>query len=307
MDFTAKDFAALFGIAESALPAACKAFVSGSDLRYEVPAGEARDRILLGVLQHIDSDKPTTVGPQRAEIWERCWSDNLQKFSESGFDPERLVPDFIKPEQPIRLNRNYVIPRNPRFELEFLQVCRAFLFERFLREAPSVYEFGCGSGFNLIALAKQLPGKKLYGLDWSRSSYEMVGLFREKLGLDISGKPFDFFNPDRGLKLDRGAAVLTMCALEQVGPRHDKFVDYLLEQKPAICLNMEPLAELYDESYLVDHLALRFHRKRGYLSGFLTSLRDLQAKKRIELLETRRFNFGSIYHEGYSFVAWRPL
>ncbi len=307
MNFTTGDFAKLFGVAESALPAACKEFAAAADFQYDVPQGAARDRILLGVLKHLDSDKPTRVGPERAGIWESCWSDNLQKFTESGFDAERLVPDFIKPEQPIRLNRNYVIPRNPRFELDFLQVCRAFLFDRFLKDAPSVYEFGCGSGFNLIALSKQIPGKKLYGLDWSKSSYEMVGLFREKFGLDITGRHFDFFKPDPELKLDPGAVVLTMCALEQVGPRHEKFVQYLLEQKPALCVNMEPLAELYDESDLVDYLALRFHRKRGYLDGLLTLLRQHETQQKISILEARRFNFGSVYHEGYSYVAWRPI
>jgi hypothetical protein len=69
---------------------------------------------------------------------------------------------------------------------------------------------------------------------------------------------------------------------------------------------MEPLVELYDEQRLVDYLAIKFHRKRGYLEGFLTSLRKLQAEGRIEILEQRRFYFGSIYHEGYSYVAWRP-
>ena len=307
MNLSSADFATLFGVAEAVLPTACREFAEAADFHYEVPQGAERDRIILGVLRHLDSDKPTRVGPERAGVWESCWSDSLQKFTESGFDPARLVPDFIKPNQPIRLNRDYAIPRNPRFELDFLQVCRSWLFAKFLGDAPSVYEFGCGSGFNLIALAKQIPGKKLYGLDWSKSSYETVSLFRDKLGLDITGRHFDFFEPDRHLQMIRDAGVLTMCALEQVGPRHDRFVQYLLEQRPAICVNMEPLAELYDDNDLVDHLALRFHRKRGYLDGFLTLLRKFEAQKKIEILETRRFNFGSIYHEGYSYVAWRPL
>ncbi|MCC6211995.1 MAG: class I SAM-dependent methyltransferase [Burkholderiales bacterium] len=307
MNLSPEDFASLFGIAGNALPAACRKFVEAADFHYEPLQGVERDRVILGVLRHLDSGKLTMVGPERAGIWESCWSDSLQKFTESGFDPERLVPDFIRPNQPIRLNRDYVIPRNPRFELDFLRVCRSWLFARFLGDAQSVYEFGCGSGFNLIALANQFPGKKLCGLDWSKSSYEMVAMFRSKLGLNISGRHFDFFAPDPQLKLEREAGVLTMCALEQVGARHDSFVQYLLDQRPAICVNMEPLAELYDDNNLVDYLALRFHRERGYLDGFLTLLRELEAKKRIEILETRRLEFGSIYHEGYSYVAWRPI
>lgn len=307
MNLSSADFAALFGIAEAALPAACREFVDAADFQYELPQGAQRDRIILDVLRHLDSGKLTRVGQERATIWESCWSESMRKFSESGFDPERLVPDFIRPNQPIRLNRSYVIPRNPRFELDFLRVCRSWLFAKYLMDAPSVYEFGCGSGFNLIALANQIPGKKLYGLDWSKSSNDMVAMFRGKLGLDISARQFDFFAPDPQLKLDRNAGVLTMCALEQVGDRHDSFVQFLLEQRPAICVNMEPLAELYDPDNLVDYLALRFHRERGYLDGFLTLLRGFEAQKKIEILETRRLNFGSIYHEGYSYVAWRPI
>jgi SAM-dependent methyltransferase len=303
-EVTAKDFAALFGL--PALPPPCAELAAKHDFRYEVPTSTARERIVAQVTQHVDSDKPTQVGEHRAAIWESCWSDNLQKFIEGGFDPDKLVPDFIKPGQPIRLKQDYVIPANPRFELDFFQVCRAFLFDCFLKDTQAVYEFGCGSGFNLLALAQQLPGKKLCGLDWSRSSNETLDLMGKKLGLEISGRNFDFFRPDAGLELGPRSGVLTMCALEQVGPRHGSFVEFLLTKKPAVCVNMEPLVELYDAKNPVDALAIRFHRKRGYLEGFLTGLRSLAGEGRVEILEERRFYFGSIYHEGYSYVAWRP-
>jgi SAM-dependent methyltransferase len=308
MEFTLQDFARLFGLDERSLPKSCRELIERADFRYELPSPAARDEIVSRVREHIDSDRPTKVGnPQRADIWELCWSENLQKFVEGGYDPEKLVPDFIRPDQPIRLRREYVLPRNPRFELDFFKVCRAYLFDRFFRDVRSVYEFGCGSGFNLIALAQQLPGKRLCGLDWSKSSYEMVNLFREKLGIDISGRHFDFFNPDRSLDLGADAGVLTMCALEQVGPRHEEFLSYLLEKRPAICVNMEPLVELYDSDNPVDRLAVRYHRKRGYLEGFVTKLRDLESSRRVEILDIRRFDFGSMFHECYSFVAWRAL
>jgi hypothetical protein len=301
---TAQDFATLFGM--KALPASLAALAAKYDFRYEVPAGAAHERIVEQVKQHLDSDKPTQVGEHRAGIWESCWADNLQKFVDGGFDPAKLEPDFFKAGQPIRLNQQYVVPANPRFELDFFDVCRAFLFDRFFREANPVYEFGCGSGFNLLSLARQIPGKKLVGLDWSTSSNEMLDLMGRKLGLDISGRRFDFFNPEAGLELGAKSGVLTMCALEQVGPRHGAFVEFVLAKKPSIVLNMEPLVDLYDEANPVDALAIRFHRKRRYLDGFLPSLRKLAAQGRIEILEQRRFFFGSLYHEGYSYVAWRP-
>ena len=301
------DFARLFGIADEQLPEICRRFASTLDYECLLPSKEIRDEIILGVVQHIDSDKPTRVGEQRAGIWESCWSENLESFVSGGHDLERLVPKFIKPGQPVRLNQDYVFPRNPCFELDFYKVCRAFLFDRYFASVKSAYEFGCGSGFNLVAMSQQFPNVNLYGLDWSKSSYEMVGMLAQSHGLKIKGLPFDFFNPDRALDLDPESGVITMCALEQVGSRHEAFVDYLLAKKPKICVNMEPLVDLYDETKLVDYLAARYHRKRGYLDGFLPHLQDLATKGRIEILEIKRFYFGSPYHEGYSYVAWRPL
>ena len=307
MNTTTEDFARLFGIAEAQLPEVCRRMVTTFDYECRVPPKDVRDDIVLGVIKHIDSDKPTKVGAQRAGIWESCWSENLQTFVSGGHDLERLVPKFIKPGQPVRLNQDYVFPKNPRFELDFFQVCRAFLFDRFFAQTKSAYEFGCGSGFNLVAMSKQFPNINLYGLDWSKSSYEMVGMLATTHGMRIKGLPFNFFEPSHDLELDLESGVLTMCALEQVGPRHEPFVDYLLAKKPKVCVNMEPLVDLYDETNLADYLAARYHRKRGYLEGFLPHLKNLAAKGRIEILETRRFFFGSLYHEGYSYIAWRPV
>ncbi len=307
MQLTESYFATVFGVAEADLPTACKKAIASSDLRYQAPSREARDAIILQVLKHIDSDKPTAVGQHRANIWESCWSDYLKRFQDAGLSPQSLVPHFITPGLPARLSRDYVIPAEPGFELSILEICRAFLFDKYFRQAPAVYEFGCGSGFNLIALDRQLPGKKLFGLDWSKSSNETVDVIREKLAIDVIGRHFDFFDPDAALRLGEGSAVLTMCALEQVGSRHEAFLSYLLQQRPGVCVHMEPLLELYDDDHLVDHLAARYHRKRGYLHGFVPALRALETKGSLQILDVRRFYFGSFYHEGYSYVAWRPL
>jgi hypothetical protein len=306
MELTAGHFAKLFGVAERDLPVACKDAIVAEDLRYVRPPPAARDGMILRVLQTLESDKPTVVGAHRADIWESCWADNLQRFREAGLSAESLVPHFVAPGLPVRLDRDYAIPSSPRYEMRVLEVCRAFLFGRYFPHMRSLCEFGCGSGYNLVAAARQLPGKRLLGLDWSSSSNETVGLIRKALDIDVSGRHFDFFAPDRTLALGPDCGVLTMCALEQVGTRYDAFLSYLLDARPGVCVHMEPLLELYDEDHLVDYLAARYHRKRGYLQGFLPALRALESSGRIELLDVRRFYFGSFYHEGYSYVAWRP-
>jgi len=67
------------------------------------------------------------------------------------------------------------------------------------------------------------------------------------------------------------------------------------------------LAEYYDENKLFDYAALKYHRKRNYLDGFLTRLREMEREKAIEIVATRRTGFGSLYHEGYMYVIWKIL
>jgi hypothetical protein len=99
---------------------------------------------------------------------------------------------------------------------------------------------------------------------------------------------------------------LTMCALEQIGDKHEEFLQFLLRQSPALCINMEPICELYDEDNLLDHLAIRYHKQRGYLEGYLSRLRQLESQGRLTILKAQRVFFGNVYHEGYSFVVWKP-
>ena len=69
---------------------------------------------------------------------------------------------------------------------------------------------------------------------------------------------------------------------------------------------MEPTIELYDESNLLDYLAMRFHVKRGYTEGYLPRLRELESQNKVEILKVKRLFFGSLYMEGYSCLIWRP-
>jgi len=307
MNLTADDFARLFEVAVDDLPLECRALIDNSDFNYELLTTASRDEIILDVLRHIDSEAPTKVGAQRSQLWERCWSENLQSFVSSEFELEKLVPKFIKPGQPIRLNQQYVMPRNDLFELCFFQVCRAYFGLKYFSDVKSLYEFGCGTGFNLVALGKLMPHLQLHGLDWSPSACEMVNLVGKHHDLHMTATRFDFFAPDNKMPVAPDSAVMTMVALEQTGARHEAFIDSLLAKRPKICLHMEPLLDLYDENNLIDYLAMRYHQKRGYLSGLLPRLKELAVSGEIEILETRRMFFGSLYHEGYSFVVWRPL
>lgn len=293
---------ALLGLAPPGTPATSREF------RYTVLRGAERDRCLLEVVRalgkgRLEEWQLDPSGPERLARWETGWQENLDGFRETG-SLESLVPRYYGKHPVMRLHGQYVRPRSPKFELDFFHVAREAIHDRYLREFETIYEFGCGTGLNLANIALRYPEKRLVGLDWAQPSQELIRIVGTRLGLNLEAKRFDMFAPG-DLRLRPGSAALTFASMEQLGSNFQGFVD-LLRAEAALCIHIEPIVELYDDDLLMDHLAARYHRQRGYLEGFLPYLRSLEAAGQVELLDVRRLHCGNLFHEG-SLVVWRPV
>lgn len=219
------------------------------------------------MLLGIRDATPISDRTARHALWDRCWSRNNWGSYFSGYEEWN----------------------------NFTQL-RAELFAKYLRDVDEVSEFGCGAGHNLVALPHS--SVKLRGFDWSAQAVEQC----RRRGIDA--QVFDMFAPDPNVTLH--GAVFTIHALEQLGRDFQPFLEFLLVRKPKIVVHVEPILELYDETDLQDFLMLAYHRRRGYLSGFLPTLEGLEANGQIELLEVRRSKFSGAYHNAYSVIVWRP-
>jgi hypothetical protein len=176
---------------------------------------------------------------------------------------------------------------------EFKRVPNGYEYSRFceirdglLREYCSdmpVYEFGCGNGHNKTSNWK--------GFDWSESAVAKLKAF------GAEAEVFDMFNP---VKMEIPGAAVTFHALEQLGKNFRPFLDFLLEAKPQVVVHVEPILELYEDN-LLDYLAVQYHKKRGYLEGYLEAVINSGA----EILELKRNHFGSLYHDAYSVLVWQ--
>jgi len=301
-----EDFARLFGTTVDDFDDECRQFISQTDFRYSKLGRKKCDETMLGILNRIDSGELTPAGKEGRSRWEKGWSENLQNFISKGYDLAELVPKYVRPNQVLRLYRDYVMPSEPNFELNFFTVLRLWLFKKYLKEFDEIYEFACGPGYNLALIAKLFPEKKLYGLDWAEAAIEIVNLICEKDGINATGYPFDMFSPDYSLEMAESSAVMTIGGLEQLGKNHQAFVRFLIEKAPGLCIHVEPICELYDENNLVDYLAIKFHKARNYLADFLISLQRLEIENKIQIVKTQRVQFGDLYNDGWSLVIWRP-
>lgn len=307
MDLTANDLAQCFGTTEEDIQIKCGELIAQYDLSYHVVLGLRCDALIVDILERIDADTQRIAAPERTEVWNNGWDENLQAFIDSGFDLGALTPKFIRPGQIVRLNGMYVQPIDPNFELHFFEIYRQWLFKTYANDATCVYEFGSGTGFNLVALAKLYPHLKLYGSDFVQSSCDLINKIAEAYKLNLTGYRFDMITPDYTRQFEESAVVFTIGAIEQLGGKFQSFIDYLLANNNLKrVVHVEPMIEVYETNRLFDYLAYKFHKKRGYTIGLLPYLQQLEQLDLIKIDKLKRINCGSLYMEGYNLLVWRP-
>jgi len=302
-----EDFVESFGAQKEGMPDECRELIEKGDFKYEILEGEDRDAVLLDVLRKLETDKQVIGAEERKDVWHDGWQESLEEFIESNYDPRKLVPKFIRPNKVIRFNGQYIKPENPNFELDYYSVFRKWLFLTYFKDFENIYEFGCGTGFNLLELSDMYPDKHLYGSDFVQSSVDLVNKIGEVSSLSLEGFLFDMIHPDKSAVLKDKSLVFTIGAIEQLAGKFEEFLQYLLDNSPGLCVHVEPTVELYDEDNLLDYLAARFHRKRGYTEGFLPRLQELEKEGKVEIVKVKRLFFGSLFMEGYNLIIWKPV
>lgn len=253
------------------------------------------------------------AGSHRQHEWQSGWGENLQAFAHSKSNID-AIPKYFNKYDAIRFAGKLIIPIEPSpnapggAELSLLTIWIQTLGAIYFEQVDTIMEFGCGTAHNLISLQRIFPDYAFVGLDWANSSQEICQLIsKENPSFNLSGLNFDFYSPNYDIRVGSKAAVLTVAALEQVGKDFVPFVNYLKVTKPNIVVNIEPIAEVLDNSNLLDYLSIRYFEKRKYLSGFLQHLQSEQDAGAVEILEVKRSNFGSLFIEGYTAVVWRPI
>jgi hypothetical protein len=256
-----------------------------------------RDEWLRVVVEALTDSNLTRSGEHRLPAWEKGWSENLTGS---------LVPKYFGKFPVVRWCREFIEPTNSSFEYEAFGIIKDWLFDKHFRDVSHIFEFGCGTGHNLLAARRVNPHAMLHALDWARSSQQVIDANAGLFGNRVLTCNFDLFKPPRQFPMLKGAGVFTAAALEQTGDRFRTFIDWLIERRPGVVIHIEPINELLDPNNLMDYLSIQYARKRGYLSGLLDYLRQKAADGAIEILTAKRTGIGSLFLDGYSVIVWRP-
>lgn len=309
---TTQDFLGFFGESAAeggAVSHAIDSFLLKFNFNFRQLDQREYEACLLEILAKLDSSVFDQSGAQRRGKWDKGWSENLQNFIDSGFDFTSLVPKYYRHSQISRYCGRLIATDSGSFQYDFFQVLRFYITKKFLIDSSNIFEFACGPGHNIAAMSEILGarGTCFHGLDWAPASVEIVNTIAERRGINCKGRLFDFFNPDYTLTFPANSSVLTFGGLEQIGENHERFLDFLISAKPALCINIEPIHELYDTRILLDYLANRYHHGRNYLKNYLSRLLVLEKFGKVAIEKVIRVPFGGMYHEGWSIIVWKPV
>jgi hypothetical protein len=280
--------------------------VTSANMQYELLTSDERDSYILTVIEELMNPNLTVSGDHRRGDWEKGWGENLTALVETG-SVAALIPRYHRKRQILHWRQNVVRAVSDNLDLVIFEILVEYIFEQYFLKLRTIYEFGCGPAYNLLRLRKRNPTAHLVGLDWASASKEIIDEIRNT-GIDnnIEGRVFNFFEPDYSLIMPEGSGIYTIAALEQVGDRYEAFIQFLLNKRPTICVHLEPIDELLDPGILVDRLSQLYFRKRNYLRGFLTRLRELDAQGLITIHRQQRTYTGSFFIEGHSLIVWSP-
>jgi len=307
MKLTKYDFANSFGIDSSEIDNDTEQIINKLNFEIVKIVDAERDNLILRIVKKIKHDEQVIAAPERKNVWERGWAENLAEYIESKGKLETLVPKFIRKGEVIRWFGDYYRTSDENFELHYITVLRSFLFRKYFGKIDTLYEFGAGTGFNLVHAGSIRPELKLVGTDFVQSPVDLINRVGNDLKINLSAQVFDMLEPHKSkLQLDLNSGVLTFGSLEQLGSKLSNMIEYLIKEKPIVCVHIEPMIEMYDISNLPDYLASWFQSKRGYSSGLIGLLEDLSLQDKLEILDVQRLNFGSLMMEGYNLIAWRP-
>ena len=305
------DFAKLFGTKTSDIHKTCRKIIAKYDFHYRKVSVDEQTEIIHEINKKISRNNLFHAGKDSKPVWQKMWTERLENLIANDLEIDALVPKYLIKDSSKyviynRLFSSFIRPTDHNFELNWNQVYKHWLFEKYFKDTENIYEFGCGSGINIPVLVGLFPKKNLHFLDWTKQSKNIVELLAKKYGWNLSGYVFDMLHPKHDFAVKKNSAFLAFASLEQLGTAYKPFIEFAIQKKVSVFVTVGTVKELYDLNQPLEHLAVKYTSKREYLSGYLNYLRQLESQKRIEILKAQRVFLGNMFHDGYSYIVWRP-
>lgn len=281
-------------------------------MEYKILEGKDKNDMMFSIAKDIATTDFRVVGKNDSTIWQKGWGEVYDHVkNQENFNITSLKPQYVNKHNIIRIDGEYATSISQDLMFNYDLILRKAIFYKYLSGAKKIVEFGCGTGTTQMILVELFKkyNTKLHATDWSQPALKIIDLISQKLDYPISSSLFNMLdlNGWDKLEIDHDTAILTVHAMEQLGDGYDNLIKNILAAKPKFCLHLEPMDEMYNADYFPDYLALNYHKKRNYLNGFYTKLKELEKSGKIKIDHCQRLQFGDRYHETYNILQWRVL
>ena len=301
------DVERMFRYAPGSLPGGVRVALNHMNTDFRLPSLSEQSAYILNFLTLCEKEELLRNREENLAAFEKGWAQNYERLlkSDGKNDFHCLTPGYFRGSPFFRYNNQLVVTDNLQLEFDLFTIARHCLFDSYLADRSEIFELGCGSCQNLLMLSDLFPDKAITGLDWTFATQKISRFLAEKRKHAIKALQYDMFSEKPLPSIGSDGALISIHAFEQLGKKFSGILDKIIDARPGIVVQLEPVAEFYDADNLLDFLALKYIRKRNYLDGYYTALNRMAQKGDIELLAAWRPYLGGVLHES-SILVWRP-
>lgn len=250
-------------------------------------------------------EKFTITRSRNIQKWEIGWKENLIEVINSNDFERALIPKYLTKSKYLRVNGKYY--KAP--QVNDIPLIHHHVISSLLRKLPKIdfdkiVELGAGSCNNAKLINNLFPSTPLLLTDWSSESISIANHLNTIISNKISGAFYDFFALDNAVDLSN-CLVITVHSLEQIGGDMS-VLERILEKKPKLILNIEPIIEDYNTTSEAGSLMIELHNRREYFSGFPSWLSAKAQSNKLRILQSGKVRVGTEISEPYSFYIWEP-
>ena len=253
---------------------------------YEIADTEGRKIAFARIEEKL---KITKAKPKAAQ-WDDYWKEMnaAQASSPSFFKKMETGPSIF------RHNGGFIMTEKKDLAVEVLHQIIGNVLRRLPSSVTNIVEFGCGNGHNLEYIKKIFPKYALTGCDISEWAVKTV---KEK---GFMGFEFDMTAPSlhSAIPNEENTVYFTSGSMEQTGKKWKGFFKFIRQSKAKYVFHIEPIEELYSARSKAEVLALQFHHAKGYLTGYLSFLKE----QRDFNVEYSKSDFGTLFDQGFNVI-----
>ena len=107
-----------------------KKFYNSLDMNYRTLSENENIALSAEINNKILNDTKNVLNPERSQVWFDGWQENLETFRQNR-TLEAITPKFLRPNNPVRFNGEYIIPSNPFFERDMSKLFQIFIYDKY--------------------------------------------------------------------------------------------------------------------------------------------------------------------------------